>query len=218
MSTHWKELKAEEKAIKETQNRLRRGKVEAAIEIGKQLVRANTKLANHGDGTFSEWCRKILGIPRQRANEMMAAYRTFKDCPESGQSFDKSALIELSKPSTPAELVEEAKELARGKKPVTYKWVKDRIKELNPPPIKKRPTSPYAPFTRVLREVLEEPGPGLLDLLKTDKVSSELKKTLETFVADKSPTAARLLADASATTSTIFPFCWLMISPLHTTS
>jgi hypothetical protein len=80
--------------------------IQALFEIGRQLKVAHDALANHGDGTFGEWCQKSCGINRTTAHRQMQLIERLDEkkllnCCTDQRTFTDSALYYLAREATP---------------------------------------------------------------------------------------------------------------------
>ena len=84
--------------------------VEAALAIGRDLTEVKERL---GHGRFSAWLGAEFAWSERTAQNMMGAYERFKSATVADlATIDLGALYQLAAPSTPAEVVEAAKEVA----------------------------------------------------------------------------------------------------------
>jgi hypothetical protein len=73
------------------------------IAIGADLIRAKALL---GHGGFGPWLDQEFALSRRTAEQFMAAARRFRDRPEAVSHLPVGAVLELSAPSVPDELVD----------------------------------------------------------------------------------------------------------------
>lgn len=107
-----KALEGHAKAITAEVAGVRKANVAAMLRIGKELTAARDRLANHGNGTFGRWCNQRCKISRSQANRMIRPHLAFHDCPNLEQTYDVSALYELSSKRCPPPARSKAQQLA----------------------------------------------------------------------------------------------------------
>lgn len=149
--------------IVEALARMRRATAAEVLLIGKELVAAQNKLGNRGNGTFCRWCTQKLRISRATAYNMVRAYNVFGDCAIFVQTFDVSAIYELSKNGVPKQAIERALEIGKQGLPVTHEWAKRLVGSVGEEMCDLPPSDETA-APKIARAV--NPRPTALDRLK----------------------------------------------------
>lgn len=98
--------------IKAALDNLFRVNSNAVFTVGKLLIEAQRRFANHGDGVFLRWCREEFKLKKTQVYKWIRVADRFADCPQCVQSIAKSALYLLSEAATPAQARNKAIEIA----------------------------------------------------------------------------------------------------------
>lgn len=99
--------------------------VEDILEIGKHLCAVREMLPS--DEQFGKWREAEIGMTRHTAIRMMRVHRQFGASHNATRNLTPTVLYELSKPSTPDEVVEEVVTKAQAGEKVTVVTVKDQV-------------------------------------------------------------------------------------------
>lgn len=124
-----KALERHAESVLKIQERQRRMSVENALKLGEELAAAQSKLSNHGNGTFGKWCKERLGMSRMTAYNIIQLFNRVpeKDCQTVLQSFDLTALYRLLADTSPEEAYKDALKIAKKGEPVTAKLAREII-------------------------------------------------------------------------------------------
>jgi hypothetical protein len=96
------------------------------VEIGHKLADVKQRLAN---GKFNEWLSAELGWSERTAYNFCAVYSRFGAANFAIENVAVSALYLLAAPSTPAEAVEVARQIADGGEEVTHGVAKEIVRQ-----------------------------------------------------------------------------------------
>lgn len=120
-----------------------RGSVaQAAIKYGEWLAQGQEVLSAHKTGTFVAWVESAaVGVSKQTAYNMIAAYREFSNCPNFGQ-IELSAMYVLAR--NPA-AKKKAMKLADGGTKITYSIARKLNADTNEPTPARTAAPPQEP-------------------------------------------------------------------------
>ena len=116
----------------------RRNRIEGALgkgiklilQIGKDLSEVHERLANNGNGKFTQWVEKCCGISGRTARRYISAFETFgEDAGTVSGTFDARTMYLLSSDNTPEAAIEQALALAKKGKVVNYDSAKEIIEK-----------------------------------------------------------------------------------------
>jgi hypothetical protein len=116
------------------------------VEIGGKLAEVKDRVG--GNGKFNEWLSAELGWSERTAYNFIAVWQRFGAANFALENVATSALYLLAAPSTPAEAVEVAKQIADSGEEVTHSVAKEIVRQAK----EKRPKQV---------ELIEEPEQGV---------------------------------------------------------
>jgi hypothetical protein len=97
------------------------------VEIGHKLADVKQRLG--GNGKFNDWLEAELGWSERTAHNFIGVYSKFGAANFALENVAVSALYLLAAPSTPAEAVEVAKQIADSGEKVTHKVAKEVVRQ-----------------------------------------------------------------------------------------